>query len=311
MPTDPPNGQGYVYFLVVKEHNKRHLKIGHTSDPNIERRIQNLKNGNAATTNKLEIELVVVVSGTSDSERRVHRHFVNQLIPNTKECFRNNGEMAAYLRWLISFPKSGTNADAASLVACEFKEWMPTSSRCENPNQPYLFDRNERDIWDFESNDQSEDDYWTPVPILETVRSFYGSIDLDPASCSSANQFVMAERIYTPEDNGLEKHWYGKVFTNPPFSIMQSFCQHAISEWKSGHIEQLLVWVGLRHLSAKQTYKLLELSTRFLIVSGRLKHGGFGTKQPDQGNALIYLGEQGEKFFSSFEGFGIISMPVS
>ena len=55
------------------------------------------------------------------------------------------------------------------------------------------------------------DEYYTP---LEIVRSL-GHFDLDPCAAPGWNT---ADVCYTKEDNGLSKHWNGRVWLNPPYS---------------------------------------------------------------------------------------------
>lgn len=60
-------------------------------------------------------------------------------------------------------------------------------------------------------------EWYTPPEIISMVRDVFGSISLDPASSNKANEIVQAKYIYTEEDDGLIKDWFGKVFVNPPF----------------------------------------------------------------------------------------------
>ena len=61
-------------------------------------------------------------------------------------------------------------------------------------------------------------EWWTPPEILDAVRDVIGDIELDPASCAAANEFVRAERIYTIEDNGLSQSWQARsLFLNSPY----------------------------------------------------------------------------------------------
>ncbi len=59
-------------------------------------------------------------------------------------------------------------------------------------------------------------EHHTPPEIVEASRKVLGAIDLDPASCTLANTIVRAAKIFTREDNGLGRSWWGNVFLNPP-----------------------------------------------------------------------------------------------
>src|SRR6266567_8413556 len=68
------------------------------------------------------------------------------------------------------------------------------------------------------SPDLSDDEWFTPVEIIEAVRDVLGTIDLDPASCDEAQETVQATRYFTAENDGLKQEWAGRVWLNPPFS---------------------------------------------------------------------------------------------
>lgn len=59
-------------------------------------------------------------------------------------------------------------------------------------------------------------EWYTPSDIIRRARYVLGSIDLDPASCTAANQIVGASRFFAQGDNGLEQEWTGRVWLNPP-----------------------------------------------------------------------------------------------
>jgi len=59
-------------------------------------------------------------------------------------------------------------------------------------------------------------EYYTPRWIVEPARKTLGAFDLDPASCDEANAWIKAARIFTYEDDGFVRPWWGHVFLNPP-----------------------------------------------------------------------------------------------
>lgn len=59
-------------------------------------------------------------------------------------------------------------------------------------------------------------EHYTPRDVIEACSWLMNGIDLDPASTSLANTVVGAKRIYTVQDDGLLKPWYGKAYLNPP-----------------------------------------------------------------------------------------------
>ena len=62
----------------------------------------------------------------------------------------------------------------------------------------------------------ASNEHHTPHDVLVLVREVLGRIDLDPASCATANRAVRAARFFAKADNGLAQPWSGLVFLNPP-----------------------------------------------------------------------------------------------
>jgi hypothetical protein len=63
-------------------------------------------------------------------------------------------------------------------------------------------------------------EHYTPALIVNAARLVLGEIDLDPASCSLANEEIKAAAFYGPGsefgEDGLAEPWLGRVFLNPP-----------------------------------------------------------------------------------------------
>ena len=110
------------------------------------------------------------------------------------------------------------------------------------------------------ANYSSETNEWyTPAAYLQSVREFFGEIDLDPASNSIANEAVQAKEIYTANDNGLVLPWNGRVFVNPPYgvengqSLAGQFCCKAIEEHAAGNASEVIILVNSVHSQKWQT----------------------------------------------------------
>lgn len=59
----------------------------------------------------------------------------------------------------------------------------------------------------------NSDDWYTPPDMLDALGEQF---DLDPCS-PGASHWVPAMRVFTKNDNGLDREWEGFVFMNPPF----------------------------------------------------------------------------------------------
>jgi hypothetical protein len=73
---------------------------------------------------------------------------------------------------------------------------------------------------------------YSPPWIVEGARKVMGTIDIDPASCAFANKTVKATKFYSQKTNGLQQHWRGRVFLNPPFG-------HEWKQWAEKLIEEI------------------------------------------------------------------------
>lgn len=64
-----------------------------------------------------------------------------------------------------------------------------------------------------------KDEWYTPNSVIDYVKKqFKGKIDLDPATTEEVARVQEVRNFYTKETNGLDKHWSGNVWLNPPFS---------------------------------------------------------------------------------------------
>ena len=94
-------------------------------------------------------------------------------------------------------------------------------------------------------NDYFEKEEWyTPKDLVNTLLESGKVVfeqdcflfDLDPASSRDDNITPLSKSIFTREDNGLEKSWFGYIFLNPPFTrsrkieddVLQQFIKKAV-----------------------------------------------------------------------------------
>lgn len=58
-----------------------------------------------------------------------------------------------------------------------------------------------------------KDEWLTPPEIISKL----GPFDLDPCSPGTRAPWKTASNHYTVEDDGLSRHWFGRVWLNPPY----------------------------------------------------------------------------------------------
>lgn len=157
------------------------------------------------------------------------------------------------------------------------------------------------------SQNTGENEWYTPPEYIAAARGVMGRIDLDPASSEIANKTVKATRFYSKQDNGLDKFWAGKVWLNPPYAselirqFIGKFSKHVIS----GDISEAIVLVN----NATETEwfnDLVSVASAVVFPNGRVRfldpQGNPGA--PLQGQAVVYIGGNPDKFIAEFEDFG-------
>jgi ParB family chromosome partitioning protein len=155
-----------------------------------------------------------------------------------------------------------------------------------------------------------ENEWYTPPVFIEAARKAMGSIDLDPASCETAQANVRAKRFYSIDDDGLAKKWKGNVWMNPPYSkeLCAKFIDKLLSHATAGDITQACVLVN----NATETgwgRDLLAGCSAVCFPSGRIKFLGRDGKpanSPLQGQMITYFGPHVCEFLAAFIPLGEI-----
>jgi phage N-6-adenine-methyltransferase len=156
---------------------------------------------------------------------------------------------------------------------------------------------------------QSDQNDWrTPRKYLEAAHAVMGDIDLDPASSSEANETVKAATFYTERDNGLERPWKGRVWLNPPYGgDARLFVERLIKEYQVGNVTAAILLVNSHPTETKWFQQLFDYTVCF--IRGRIDFGGPSrevSSTSTHGSALVYLGEDVEKFKTTFAEFGSV-----
>jgi phage N-6-adenine-methyltransferase len=151
-------------------------------------------------------------------------------------------------------------------------------------------------------------DCWnTPIDIVGDVLNFFdNNLDLDPCSNSLECPNVPANTLYTEETNGLSKPWVANsVFMNHPYSESKLWVPYAKHQYECGNAKELILLIKL------------DISTRWwgtisnypwVAVNRRLKFGDSKGAAPFQ-SAIVYLGDNLQKFTQIFKKYGTIYIP--
>ena len=152
-------------------------------------------------------------------------------------------------------------------------------------------------------------EWYTPAEYIEAARAVMGGIDLDPATSEIANKTVGALSYFTAEDDGLTRHWAGRVWMNPPYAaeLIGRFTEKLGRHYAAGDVTEALVLVN----NATETnwfQGLLACASAVCFVRQRVRfldpEGNPGA--PLQGQAVLYLGADVDGFVGEFARFGTV-----
>lgn len=122
---------------------------------------------------------------------------------------------------------------------------------------------------------------YTQRDVVEAARSTLGTIDIDPASCATANTVVCADVFFSLDKHvdGLRLPWSGRVFCNPPGgktgkeSTTKLWWEHGVTEWLSGRVEAM-VWIAFKldFLQVTQASAVMPLDFPICYPKSRLAY---------------------------------------
>lgn len=150
----------------------------------------------------------------------------------------------------------------------------------------------------------ASDEWYTPSHVIEPARRLMDGIDLDPASCETANRTVQAKRFYTEADDGLSQPWSGRVWLNPPYSqpLLNRFVAKLLAEHDAGHVAAAVLLVN----AATDTVWFQTLAGRYpvLFSRGRVRfwRSDRTADAPRFGQALFAVGLEAEDFRREYDG---------
>ena len=152
-------------------------------------------------------------------------------------------------------------------------------------------------------------EWYTPSEYIEAAREVLGEIDLDPASCDVAQQTVTARVYYTREQDELAKDWRGRVWMNPPYStgLVERFMDKLIRGYSLGDVPEAITLTN-NSTETRWFQRAIGESSGMCLPSSRvrfLNEAGEPIASPLQGQALLYFGDDAERFAGTFRKFGV------
>jgi phage N-6-adenine-methyltransferase len=129
----------------------------------------------------------------------------------------------------------------------------------------------------------SKTDEWaTPMDYFETIVAEFGTFDLDPC-CTE--QSAKARRFYTKEADGLNRHWGGRVWMNPPYG-------REIGKWMKKAYESSVDGAFVVCLVPSRTdtnwWHDWAMKGEIRFIKGRLKFGGCKNSAPFPSALVIF-----------------------
>ncbi len=176
-----------------------------------------------------------------------------------------------------------------------------------------------------EPEKQKSNEWYTPSRYIEAARKVMGSIDLDPASCETANRTVKARRYFTESDNGLSQEWSGCIWLNPPYSSSKSttglsggklkgptglFIQKLCTDYQEGKVSQAIACVNAD--MCRSWFQLLwEYPICFSSHPIPFHRPGLTSEHHFFPTAFAYLGTNEQAFIREFSQFGHIAKSIA
>lgn len=157
------------------------------------------------------------------------------------------------------------------------------------------------------AHNSGDNEWYTPPEYIAAARNAMGGIDLDPASTPEANKIVGAAKFFTAEQNGLARPWPGRIWLNPPYASdwVGAFADKLVSEYCGQRTVAACVLVN-NGTETEWFQHIGKAAAAVVFPRGRVRFWapGKSTSTPLQGQAVLYLGKEAERFRGAFGSFG-------
>lgn len=171
-------------------------------------------------------------------------------------------------------------------------------------------------------------EWYTPPEIIRRVRRVLGSINLDPASCTYANKYIVGAYSYwTQENDALSFEWDQElktpvsIYMNPPGSKYKGKSQsklfwQKLMDLRASNLlnEAIVMGFSLEQLQVTQSCSLAMADFPYCIPKKRIKfvNERGESNSPTHSNVIVYvkgLRDSYPKFKHAFSDLGKITVP--
>ncbi len=158
----------------------------------------------------------------------------------------------------------------------------------------------------------NSNEWYTPREYIEAARVVMGDIDLDPATCETAQKWIQARTYHTEETDGLAHDWSGRVWLNPPWGrATPAFIDKLMAELNAGHVTECIVLVNAHATDTGWFSRLWDGLLCF--TDHRINYiSPHGPKSGStHGSVFVYFGSHSAEFIREFDGWGAIVARVA
>lgn len=145
------------------------------------------------------------------------------------------------------------------------------------------------------------DEWFTPKWVVDLVLAVLGEVDLDPCSNSKESPNVPAKHLFTQEDDGLARPWFGRVYMNPPYGReLANWTDKLATEFEAGRVKEAIALVPSR--TDTEWFRRLRSYPRCFLF-GRLQFSGHENSAPFP-SMMAYLGNRRNRFMKTCGSVG-------
>ena len=302
--------------------NKDVIKIGWSKEPTSRRIV-----GGAANTNH---QFLCAIVGDRPEEKRLHGYFkefqYRQETGSGTELYHNRGSLRDYVEWIQEQPWVAVGLEDLKMMwpdPHQFPWNMNGDGAQRTDGQSLLpgFGRiraeiplpiRRRDVRFAYMGQGGNDEYYTPTIYIVAARRALGGIDLDPASSPLANLTVQANAIFTKTKSGLDYSWNGRVWLNPPYSLMEEFVAKLLEECRAGRVQEAILCANANGMETRWYDTLWRYPFNAQCIPTRRPDFKAGQDVHENANsssskntAFIYIGHgRQNEFVREFRRFG-------